>query len=66
MLLTFVLAGKGAKEDVAVFVCVNLIADKDAPFEPWCHLWRFRKAACVEAIQIPLQHTDTTHLPIAG
>ena len=33
MLLTKVLAGKGARDDVAVPIRSDLIADEDAPFE---------------------------------
>ena len=34
MLLTFVLAGKGARDNVATSIRGDLIADEDAPIEP--------------------------------
>ena len=48
MLLTFDLAGKGARDDVAVSIRADLIADEDAPFEQRYHhliMWRFRTRA---------------------
>ena len=63
MLLTLVLAGKGAKDDVAITIRGDLIADEDAPFEQTCESYpplRVRVAPCVEDVQPQLHFADTT------